>query len=375
MRREQSQPFFSVIVANYNYGRLVGESIESVLAQSDPDFELIVVDDGSTDDSRDVIDSFDDPRLIRVYTENGGQAAAFNHGFERARGEVICFLDSDDWWSPEKLATVRRWHEFRRGEYGLLQHQVEVWAGRPAGPFRTGLYCGDVLAEMDRTGRQDYFVPTSGLCAKRELLQKIFPLPTVLRIGADGFITRTMVLFGPLISIPEALGYYRRHQNWVFGNEGFDVDGYFQDSLFPVLRRFYKEHNVEFRFRFADRVDTVLLRELVRERWERLAEKYAAVAVYGAGKHSEWLELLVKDRRGPRVVSLLDDSGATAPSRWGLQAETLESSRSRGIPVVISSDAHRNTMLARCREVLGDAAPLIDLYENLPADSLARVPK
>src|SRR4051794_25098084 len=89
----------SVIVNNYDYGRFVAGAIESALAQTHGATEVVVVDDGSTDDSREVIAGYADA-VVPVLKENGGQASAFNAGFERSRGDTIVFLDADDRLAP-----------------------------------------------------------------------------------------------------------------------------------------------------------------------------------------------------------------------------------------------------------------------------------
>src|SRR5215213_900396 len=97
----KTEPLVSVIIDNYNYGRFLREAIDSALGQTYPRVEVIVVDDGSTDDSRAVIAAYGD-RVVPVLKENGGQASAFNAGFAASRGELICFLDADDTFMPEK---------------------------------------------------------------------------------------------------------------------------------------------------------------------------------------------------------------------------------------------------------------------------------
>ena len=92
----------SVIIPNYNYGRFLRQAIESALDQSFPPHEVIVVDDGSTDESREVLDSFGDA-IIAVDQTNAGVAAARNKGAEIATGEYFAFLDADDFWHREKL--------------------------------------------------------------------------------------------------------------------------------------------------------------------------------------------------------------------------------------------------------------------------------
>jgi hypothetical protein len=97
-------PFFSVIMPSFNRAELIRPSIDSVLAQDFKDFELIVVDDGSTDNTVAVLRSYGD-RIKVFQQENGGPGAARNRGLQEAQGEYVAFLDSDDLWFPWTLAT------------------------------------------------------------------------------------------------------------------------------------------------------------------------------------------------------------------------------------------------------------------------------
>ena len=94
-------PLVSVIIPVYNGARFLRAALESVLAQTYRPFEVIVVDDGSTDDSGPIAQSFEEVRYIRQ--ANQGVAAARNNGVDTARGEFLAFLDQDDLWAPEKL--------------------------------------------------------------------------------------------------------------------------------------------------------------------------------------------------------------------------------------------------------------------------------
>ena len=103
-------PKVSVIIPTYNRARIVGEAIDSVLSQGYDDFELIVVDDGSTDGTEDLVASYL-PRLSYLYQGHRGVSAARNRGIASARGEYISFLDSDDLWLKEKLSFQMRFIE------------------------------------------------------------------------------------------------------------------------------------------------------------------------------------------------------------------------------------------------------------------------
>ncbi|NJR15065.1 MAG: glycosyltransferase [Calothrix sp. CSU_2_0] len=98
-----SSPKISVIIPTYNRSHLIKDAIESVLNQTYQDFELIIIDDGSTDNTKEVLAEYGE-RLQYIYQENQGRSAARNHGLNLAKGEYIAFLDSDDVWFPDKLA-------------------------------------------------------------------------------------------------------------------------------------------------------------------------------------------------------------------------------------------------------------------------------
>jgi len=101
--RQANPPLVSVVIPTYNRGWSLRESIDSVLNQTFRDFELIVVDDGSLDDTRKILEDYRG-RLIAVHQGNAGVSAARNHGAATARGTYLAFLDSDDIWLPRKLS-------------------------------------------------------------------------------------------------------------------------------------------------------------------------------------------------------------------------------------------------------------------------------
>src|SRR5918997_1546606 len=100
-----NRPLVSILINNFNYGRFLAEAIDSALAQTYSPVEVVVVDDGSTDNSREIIASYGD-RIRSVLKPNGGQGSTFNAGWAAAKGDVICFLDADDAFTPDKVARV-----------------------------------------------------------------------------------------------------------------------------------------------------------------------------------------------------------------------------------------------------------------------------
>jgi len=124
----------SIIVPNYNYAEFLGVALESVIAQTREDWELIVVDNFSTDDSQQLVDSFGDPRIKFVQFANEGVIArSRNYGISKSQGEYIAFLDSDDYWRPRKLEI--QVHLLESG-FDLSYHDLRLFGSR-LGRFRS----------------------------------------------------------------------------------------------------------------------------------------------------------------------------------------------------------------------------------------------
>lgn len=123
-------PLFSVIIPVYNRADVVESAIRSVLAQTEQDFEIIVVDDGSRDDPRTVIEKIGDARISFHRQPNGGGGAARNTGIDLARGRYVAFLDSDDHFLPAHLATMRRLLEGQTNTIGYARMIVDRGEGR-----------------------------------------------------------------------------------------------------------------------------------------------------------------------------------------------------------------------------------------------------
>ena len=98
------QPLISVIIPTYNRNESLKRCIQSVIFQTYQNFEILVMDDGSTDGTKEIVTDFNDPRIIYEWDDNwGGPAKPRNRGIKKSSGEFIAFLDSDDWWLPKKL--------------------------------------------------------------------------------------------------------------------------------------------------------------------------------------------------------------------------------------------------------------------------------
>lgn len=99
---------FSIVTPLYNKESFIGETIDSVLSQTYDDYELIVVDDSSTDNSAEIVKSFGDPRIKLFSKKNGGVSSARNYGISQSTGNVVCFLDADDLWEKDYLLKLKK---------------------------------------------------------------------------------------------------------------------------------------------------------------------------------------------------------------------------------------------------------------------------
>lgn len=113
-----SAPTVSIVIPTYNCERYIAETLGSIVHQTVQDWEVIVIDDGSTDDTVKIATGFD-PRVRVIQQRNAGVCVARNRGFEESRGRFLCFLDHDDYWYPEKLERQLGWMT-RRPELGVV---------------------------------------------------------------------------------------------------------------------------------------------------------------------------------------------------------------------------------------------------------------
>jgi glycosyltransferase involved in cell wall biosynthesis len=207
-------PLVSIIINNYNYDRFLAEAIDSALDQTYPQIEVIVVDDGSTDKSRELMAGYGD-RIIPILQPNGKQAAAFNSGFDRSQGEIIIFLDADDYLYPQ---TVDRIVAIWRPELAKVHYRLEVVdiVGKSLGyslPQGTSpLSQGEVWKNiLDNGGYVS--TPTSGNALNRQALAKLFPIPDAYKLTADDYLSYQVPFYGQVAAIGEPLGAYRIHDS------------------------------------------------------------------------------------------------------------------------------------------------------------------
>jgi glycosyltransferase involved in cell wall biosynthesis len=210
-----ARPFVSVLIDTYNHERFIEQAIVSVLEQDFPaeEREILVVDDGSTDATPEIVRKFA-PEVRVLRKENGGQASAFNAGIPECGGEIVAFLDGDDWWTQKKLTRVA---EAMRAEpaVGIVGHGItEVYTDgrehtellREVPRFRIDSEDGARAFRLRKS-----FLGTSRMTIRAKVLSAIGRVPEALRIQADEYLFTLAALSGGLV-LRESLTYYRLHE-------------------------------------------------------------------------------------------------------------------------------------------------------------------
>jgi hypothetical protein len=203
-----------IVINNYNYGRFLAAAIDSALGQTYPFVRVIVVDDGSTDDSPHIIASYGD-RIVPVLKPNGGQGSAFNAGFAASDGDIVMFLDADDILNPEIAARVAAAAAARPGA-GKFQWRMELTDadGCPNGSVLPAAHLPLPEGDMSRAELTFPFdiawTATSGNAFPAAVLRTLMPMPEPdYRIGADSYLQHLTPLLGPVVSL-DVIGAHRR---------------------------------------------------------------------------------------------------------------------------------------------------------------------
>ena len=209
-------PLVSVLIANYNNARFLPEALDSVLAQTYTNWEAIICDDGSTDNSRQVIEQYLalDSRFRCVFKRNGGVATALNAAYLESKGDVIAFLDADDFFYRDKCALVVNRFQVNHLA-GFAGHQLTPVneRGKATGPAIPRLMEEGWLGPKALVGGgRCELPPGGGLVFRRELAEVLFPIPDAFhRRAADGYLLGIAQLASVFVAVTAPLAAYRIH--------------------------------------------------------------------------------------------------------------------------------------------------------------------
>jgi len=222
-------PLISVIITTYNHGHFIGNTIDSVLNQTFPqkDLEIIVVDDGSTDDTPARVEKYKD-KITYIYQKNNGHVSACNAGVEVASGAILAFLDSDDYFVPQKLSVIAE--KFAQSEsVDFLCHDVNIVDSN--GTF-IGTYFDYVGYRVknggkpERVDREEYLsgqlflsASTTAMAFETSCLRKVFPIPAHYFNTPDVYLLHSVLFYArEFVMIKEPLSCYRIHGSNIFAD-------------------------------------------------------------------------------------------------------------------------------------------------------------
>jgi glycosyltransferase involved in cell wall biosynthesis len=219
----------SVLICTYNYARYLPQCLASVLNQTHPPDEVIVIDDGSTDGTADVMREF--PEVCYVYQENAGKAVAFGRAFSLSTGDIIFHLDADDYWELSKLERVLHCFEENANLGGVIHEVTHVDASGNAIQFPWTMRHRTEPATLTLDDSEDvsflyplpkarghFFGVPNTTCIPRRFLEDLLPLVPEIGGSVDGVLIAAALRYG-VAYLPDALAAYRIHgSNAGFGN-------------------------------------------------------------------------------------------------------------------------------------------------------------
>lgn len=197
---------FSIIIPAYNAEKYIKRSIDSVLLQENQNFEIIVVNDGSTDNTADLVKRIEDNRVILLEQDNAGVSAARNAGIKQAKGEYICFLDADDEYLPNHLRTLNNMiMEYPKCSFFSTRFCVELLSGEVKNPKVDGsiqFYKDAVVQTLHHTE----FIWTGCVCVKRECFDLFGGFEVGVKLAEDidmwrRIFVHTGVVYGNIITV------------------------------------------------------------------------------------------------------------------------------------------------------------------------------
>ena len=225
-----SNPAVDVVITNHNYARFLPEAIESACSQTHPEVRVIVVDDGSTDGSRELLERYGGQVEV-VLKEQGGQASALNAGLERCRGEVLLVLDADDRLRPRAAERVAA--AFAAGpQLSKVQFPMAIIDadGKPTGEVKPGGHLRAPTGDQRRAELLYPFdlpwLPGGGTGFRTEAVRRILPIPAAdyPRSGADWYLVHLTALLGEAALLDEVCAEYRVHGANAYQQDRDEID-------------------------------------------------------------------------------------------------------------------------------------------------------
>jgi len=239
MKKERNVPFFSIIIPTYNRADKLRRALESVRQQTFNNFEVIVCDDGSTDNTEQVAKDFSSSLNLRyIHEENwGGPARPRNNGIKLARGEWICFLDADDFWYPRKLESIKKYTPYA----DVVHHDSDIMTagGKICGKAKGRRFKPPVFIDLMTNGNG---VLNSSACVKKEIIEKVngfTELKELIALEDYDLWLRVSRMSERFLYLPRSLGVYVISEDKI--NEFSDLYVSKLSGLFDRFKGFLKK--------------------------------------------------------------------------------------------------------------------------------------
>ncbi len=272
-------PLISIVIPTYNRADLIGKAIQSILDQTYKNWELIVVDNYSDDNTREVIDSFKDDRIVILSRlRTGSVAASRNLGVANSNGEWIAFLDSDDWWFPKKLEYASK--RFQK-EPGLIYHDLQI-VGADGTPLNRRKTKSRKLKEafyldllLNGNG-----IALSSVVVKKEILLKVNGMnesPIFFAVEDYDTWLRIAQITNRFEYINKTLGAYRLHD----GNIG-------NINNFEYLSNALRDHLSNLNSRQLHRFQSLYVYQVARRNFLELRREESSGALFFVIRYGRW---------------------------------------------------------------------------------------
>jgi len=238
-------PYFSIIIPVYNKEKFVAKTIESVLSQTFTDYEIIIVNDGSTDQSEAKISTFKDNRIKYYSKKNEGVALARNFGIEKATADYICFLDADDYWHPTFLETMQRYSS-ELPEQKVFAAAIEIETKNKTIPAHYSIPSTSdfEIVNFFDASQKECVLWTSSACIHKSISEKVGDFDTKIKHGEDTELWIRIGLQFPIVFIRKILARYvydeksiSRNSNYYFEQYTFDKYS-LEEKKNPALKKY-----------------------------------------------------------------------------------------------------------------------------------------
>lgn len=226
-------PYFSVIIPVFNKEAFVAKTIESVLAQTYTDYEIILINDGSTDSSENIIKMFTDSRIQYFAKLNEGVAIARNFGLEKAQGEYICFLDADDYWHPAFLDTLHQYcQKFPEHKVFATAIEMETRDKKVAAQYSIPKNSDCEIVDFFEASQQECVLWTSSIAIHKSVLTTVGAFDPNIKKGEDTELWIRIGLHYPIVFIWKILAKYVYDPNSISRN----LDYFFEPYVFEKYK-------------------------------------------------------------------------------------------------------------------------------------------